>query len=141
MWREQSIIDTQKMLTTTSTERPQSLRTYMFQSYITRHSSSDFFQANNHVTNNTIATTEKMSSTKQQMFFQPSSSDGGSPTILATHARPLVRRDSQQIASCQESYHLFKRCADGDSELLQCDSVVKTYMRCMLGRGTNEACR
>ncbi|KAL7444656.1 hypothetical protein ACHAXM_009577 [Skeletonema potamos] len=77
-----------------------------------------------------------MSTTKQIMFFP----DDGSPTALATNARSLVRRDSQQIASCQDSFKLFKRCADGDGELLQCDSVVKTYMRCMLGRMNNSKC-
>eukprot|EP00986_Skeletonema_menzelii_P006367 scaffold2388_cov145-Skeletonema_menzelii.AAC.4 len=81
-------------------------------------------------------------STTKQMFFETSTSDEVSPpTTLATIPRKLVRRDSQQIASCQDSYHQFKRCADGDSELLQCDVVVKSYMRCMLGRWKNESCR
>jgi len=80
-------------------------------------------------------------STIKQMFFDTSSNEG-STTVLATNARPtLVRRDSQQIASCHESFKQFKRCSDGDSELLQCDSVVKSYMRCMLGRWKNETCR
>mmetsp|Transcript_30244 Transcript_30244/g.60745 ORF Transcript_30244/g.60745 Transcript_30244/m.60745 type:complete len:83 (+) Transcript_30244:164-412(+) len=81
-------------------------------------------------------------STIKQMFFDTSSNEGSTTTVLATNARPtLVRRDSQQIASCHESFKQFKRCSDGDSELLQCDSVVKSYMRCMLGRWKNETCR
>mmetsp|Transcript_24824 Transcript_24824/g.42181 ORF Transcript_24824/g.42181 Transcript_24824/m.42181 type:complete len:83 (-) Transcript_24824:167-415(-) len=81
-------------------------------------------------------------STIKQMFFDTSSNERPH-TVLATNARtrPLVRRDSQQIASCHESFKQFKRCSDGDSELLQCDSVVKSYMRCMLGRWKNETCR
>eukprot|EP00985_Skeletonema_marinoi_P010182 scaffold4797_cov152-Skeletonema_marinoi.AAC.7 len=83
-------------------------------------------------------------STTKQMFFDRSSAERPH-TVLATNARPLVarplvRRDSQQIASCHESFKQFKRCSDGDSELLQCDSVVKSYMRCMLGQWKNEDC-
>jgi hypothetical protein len=73
------------------------------------------------------------------MSLQSSESKEGSPRVTATTTNNpssssrllLVRRDSR-IVSCQESYKLFKRCEDGDSELLSCDVVVKTFMKCML---------
>eukprot|EP00984_Skeletonema_dohrnii_P016216 scaffold7158_cov135-Skeletonema_dohrnii-CCMP3373.AAC.2 len=79
-------------------------------------------------------------STTKQMFFDRSSDERPRAVLATNPRRPLVRRDSQQIASCHESFKQFKRCSDGDSELLQCDSVVKSYMRCMLGQWKNEDC-
>ena len=84
---------------------------------------------------------EPMSSSNtntEQMFFQPSSESKERstppPAILATRpsSRLVHRGNSQRIVSCQDSYKLFKRCEDGDSELLSCDAVIKTYMKCML---------
>ena len=84
---------------------------------------------------------EPMSSSNtntEQMFFRPSSEPKDRspppPAILATRpsSRLAHRRESQRIVSCQDSYKLFKRCEDGDSELLSCDVVIKTYMKCML---------
>ena len=84
---------------------------------------------------------EPMSSSNtntEQMFFRPSSESKERspppPAILATRpsSRLAHRGDSQRIVSCQDSYKLFKRCEDGDSELISCDAVIKTYMKCML---------
>jgi len=82
---------------------------------------------------------EPMSSSNtntEQMFFRQSSEskERSPPAILATRpsSRLAHRRESQRIVSCQDSYKLFKRCEDGDSELISCDAVIKTYMKCML---------
>ena len=76
----------------------------------------------------------------KMMSLRSSESKEGSPRVTATttsnnpssSSRLLLTRRDSRIVSCQESYKLFKRCEDGDSDLLSCDVVVKTFMKCML---------
>ena len=77
----------------------------------------------------------------KMMSLQSSELEEGSPRVTASttttnnpssSSRLLLTRRDSRIVSCQESYKLFKRCEDGDSDLLSCDVVVKTFMKCML---------